>query len=108
MIGYTLYGIYSTIGYFTDIKGAGTVLLPDLIFVYHAIPVVIFQVGQCFYYPVIDLSYLEGKQYSFYAGQNIRGSFGVSCALLVSVHFGISYFIKGFSCDRMDLVLESR
>ena len=69
LIGYTFYGIYSTIGYFTSIKGAGTtksnfhryhpiittigtVLLGDLIFVYHAIPIVIVEAVQCCYYPV--------------------------------------------------------
>jgi hypothetical protein len=41
LIGYNFYGIYSTVGYFTKISGAGTVVLPDLIFVYHAIPIVI-------------------------------------------------------------------
>ena len=41
LIGYTFYGIYSSIGYFTNTKGAGTVVLADLIFVYHAIPIVI-------------------------------------------------------------------
>ena len=51
MVGYAFYGIYTTIGYFTDIQGAGTVLLGDLLFVYHAIPLVILMAVQCWYYP---------------------------------------------------------
>ena len=49
--GYTFYGIYSTIGFFTNISGAGTVVIADLIFVYHAILMVIILTGQVFYYP---------------------------------------------------------
>jgi hypothetical protein len=35
----------------------GTVLLGDLIFVYHAIPIVIVEAIQCLYYPVCSLGY---------------------------------------------------
>ena len=35
--GYIFYGIYSTLGYFFKFKGAGTVVIADLIFVYHAL-----------------------------------------------------------------------
>ena len=49
--GYILYGIYSTVGYFTTISGAGTVVLADIIFVYHAITMVIIQTIQACIYP---------------------------------------------------------
>lgn len=50
--GYTFYGIYSTVGYFTDVKGAGTVVIADLIFIYHAIVMISVKVVQCFIYEV--------------------------------------------------------
>jgi hypothetical protein len=50
--GYTFYTIYSTAGYFTDIKGAGTVVIADLIFVYHSVAMVAIQTIQCFIYEV--------------------------------------------------------
>ncbi len=45
--------IFSVIGTLKVIEG--TVLLGDLIFVYHAIPIVIVEAVQCCYYPVIYL-----------------------------------------------------
>lgn len=35
--GYLFYSIYSTLGFFFKVKGAGTVVVADLIFVYHAL-----------------------------------------------------------------------
>ncbi len=35
--GYTFYSIYSTLGYFFHAKGAGTVVVADLFFAYHAL-----------------------------------------------------------------------
>ena len=49
--GYIFYGIYSTVGYFTDISGAGTVVIADLIFVYHALLMVTILTFQVLYYP---------------------------------------------------------
>lgn len=50
--GYMLYTIYMNIGYFTHIKGAGTVTLSDLIFVYHTMLMMILYTIQCIIYPV--------------------------------------------------------
>jgi hypothetical protein len=50
--GYTFYTIYSSIGYFTDIEGAGTVVIADLIFVYHSVILVAIQTFQCCIYEV--------------------------------------------------------
>ncbi len=50
--GYIFYVIYSNVGYFTDLKGAGTVVIGDLIFVYHALLMVAIQIIQCLIYPV--------------------------------------------------------
>jgi hypothetical protein len=50
--GYTFYTVYSSIGYFTDIHGAGTVVIADLIFVYHSILMVAVQAVQCCIYEV--------------------------------------------------------
>lgn len=49
--GYTYYTLYSSIGYFTDIEGAGTVVILDLIYVYHAMFCVIIEGLQSLYYP---------------------------------------------------------
>ena len=51
--GYTFYAIYSSVGYFTNIKGAGTVVIADLIFIYHAIVMMSVKVVQCFMYEVV-------------------------------------------------------
>ena len=48
--GYTFYTIYSSVGYFTDITGAGTVVIADLFFVYHAGVMTIIQIIQCCIY----------------------------------------------------------
>lgn len=50
--GYTFYIIYSSVGYFTDIKGAGTVVIADLVFVYHAALMVVIETIQCIIYEV--------------------------------------------------------
>lgn len=50
--GYTFYTAYSSIGYFTDVDGAGTVVIADLIFVYHSMLMIAIQVVQCFIYEV--------------------------------------------------------
>lgn len=50
--GYTFYIIYSSVGYFTDIKGAGTVVIADLVFVYHAALMVVIETIQCVIYEV--------------------------------------------------------
>lgn len=52
--GYTYYTIYLTLGRFTDIKGAGTVVIADLIFIYHTVIMIIIQLIQCITY---DVSY---------------------------------------------------
>jgi cystinosin len=49
--GFVFYAIYSTIGFFTDIKGAGTVVLGDLIFAYHALVMVLIWLVQAVIYP---------------------------------------------------------
>ena len=51
--GYLLYSIYMSLGYFTDIKGAGTVILPDLIFVYHAMLMMLIYGIQSILYKVL-------------------------------------------------------
>lgn len=50
--GYTFYTIYTTLGYFTDLEGAGTVVIADLVFVYHSVLMVAIQVYQCCIYKV--------------------------------------------------------
>lgn len=37
IIDYVFYGIYSTLGFFYKFRGAGTVVVSDLVFVYHAL-----------------------------------------------------------------------
>ena len=54
--GYTFYTIYTTLGYFTDLEGAGTVVIADLVFVYHSVVMVAMQVYQCCIYKVRLLS----------------------------------------------------
>ena len=66
--GYGLYTIYSTVGYFTDIPGAGTVVIADLVFVYHGVLMVTIQVYQVWKYEVTICLYLEGTQYGIEAG----------------------------------------
>lgn len=51
--GYLLYTLYMSIGYFTTIKGAGTVVIADLLFVYHAMFMMILYSIQFLMYPVI-------------------------------------------------------
>lgn len=58
--GYGLYTIYSSVGYFTDIPGAGTVVIADLVFVYHGVLMVTIQVYQVWRYEVCSISYRKG------------------------------------------------
>lgn len=98
--GYTLYGIYSTIGYFTSISGAGTVVFADIFFVYHAIAMVIIQSLQVLYYP-------RGKNrvsgYTIILCVSIW-IFVIGEALLTV--FSI-FIIIGTWCNRMDRFMES-
>lgn len=66
--GYLLYTIYTSLGYFTHIKGAGTVLLADLLFVYHAMFMLLLFLCQFLLYPVIMLSYAREAEIGFRAG----------------------------------------
>jgi len=50
--GYTFYAIYSSLGYFTDMEGAGTVVIADLVFVYHGIVMIAIEAVQCCIYEV--------------------------------------------------------
>lgn len=50
--GYIFYGIYSTLGYFFSFKGAGTVVIADLIFVYHALLMCLVLSVQALIYPL--------------------------------------------------------
>ena len=49
--GYTLYTLYTSIGFFTDLEGAGTVVLADLLFVYHAMFCLTIEIIQALYFP---------------------------------------------------------
>jgi len=59
--GYTLYTIYSTFGYFTDLQGAGTVVIADLVFVYHTMLMMVINIAQCWIYSVRKLANQKGK-----------------------------------------------
>lgn len=59
--GYLLYSIYSSIGFFTDIPGAGTVVVADLVFFYHALLMVAVQTVQSWIYPVLYRSCRKGR-----------------------------------------------
>ena len=48
--GWTCYSTYTTLGYFTTIKGAGTVVLFDFVFVCHAMLMVAIGCIQCCIY----------------------------------------------------------
>jgi hypothetical protein len=50
--GYSLYTIYLSAGYFTHLSGAGTVVIADIIFVYHAMFFIIVHSIQAVIYPV--------------------------------------------------------
>lgn len=48
--GYTFYSIYSTLGYFFKMKGAGTVVIADLFFAYHALFIcIVLGIQACIY-----------------------------------------------------------
>lgn len=49
--GDLLYGIYSTLGFFFLFKGAGTVVIADLVFIYHALLMCIILSVQAWIYP---------------------------------------------------------
>ena len=49
--GFVFYAIYSTIGYFHLTQGAGTVVLADLLFAYHALAMVLLWLVQTYIYP---------------------------------------------------------
>lgn len=51
IVGYTFYGIYSTLGFFFKDKGAGTVVIGDLVFIYHGIVMVAIWAIQAYIYP---------------------------------------------------------
>jgi hypothetical protein len=51
MVGYVFYGIYTTLGYFYKDPGAGTVVIADLIFIYHGILMVLIWIIQAVIYP---------------------------------------------------------
>jgi hypothetical protein len=51
--GYTFYTIYLSIGAFTDLEGAGTIVIADMVFIYHTVFVIIIQLIQCIIYQVI-------------------------------------------------------
>lgn len=71
--GFTLYSIYTTVGFFfPEVEGAGTVVIADLVFCYHAILMNMILTIQVLIYP-------SGKNtISFY-------SIGLCCALWLSV-----------------------
>ena len=81
--GYTLYGIYSTLGYFFHEKGAGTVVIADLFFVYHALAMVFIQTCQVLYYP-------RGK--NRISGFSIMLCLFIWASVLVEVFFTIVIF----------------
>ncbi len=50
VVGYVFYAIYSTLGYFFEFKGAGTVVIADLVFSYHALFItLVLSVQACIY-----------------------------------------------------------
>ena len=51
LAGYTFYGFYSTLGFFFHAEGAGTVVIADLFFVYHAFLMCLIWVVQGMIYP---------------------------------------------------------
>jgi hypothetical protein len=59
--GYTYYTIYLTLGRFSNLKGAGTVVIADLIFIYHTVFMIIIQLIQCIIYHVYWTSHRKGQ-----------------------------------------------
>ena len=50
IVDYIFYMIYSTLGYFFKFRGAGTVVIADLVFVYHALFVcTVLSIQTCIY-----------------------------------------------------------
>ena len=49
--GDLLYGIYSTLGFFFHFQGAGTVVIADLVFIYHALLMCVILATQAWIYP---------------------------------------------------------
>lgn len=54
LTGYTFYTIYLTVGAFTHLEGAGTIVIADMVFIYHTVIVIIIQLIQCIIYEVIS------------------------------------------------------
>lgn len=60
--GYAFYTIYSSVGYFIpEVKGAGTVVIADLIFVYNAMAMMLVQLFQFCIYEVSQVNMQKGK-----------------------------------------------
>lgn len=53
LTGYTYYAIYLSVGAFTDLQGAGTIVIADLFFIYHTVLVIAIQLTQCIIYEVL-------------------------------------------------------
>lgn len=51
IVGYVFYSSYSTLGYFFHMKGAGTVVIADLVFPYHALFICLVMAVQAYIYP---------------------------------------------------------
>jgi hypothetical protein len=51
IFGFTFYSIYSTLGFFYKMQGAGTVVIADLVFAYHALFITIVLSFQACWYP---------------------------------------------------------
>jgi len=51
IFGYTFYSIYSSLGFFWGFEGAGTVVVADLFFAYHALAICFVLAFQAFIYP---------------------------------------------------------
>jgi hypothetical protein len=49
--GYTFYSIYSTLGFFFGMEGAGTVVVADIVFAYHALLCCVVLGVQAYIYP---------------------------------------------------------
>lgn len=92
--GYLFYGIYSTLGYFFHMKGAGTVVFADLFFVYHALLM-------CLVLSIQALIYPHGKnKISFFT---IVFCIGLWVFMAVLIVFTIVLFLL---CSSWDLYLN--
>lgn len=92
--GYLFYGIYSTLGYFFHMKGAGTVVFADLFFVYHALLM-------CLVLSIQALIYPHGKnKISFFT---IVFCIGLWVFMAVLIVFTVVLFLL---CSSWDLYLN--